>query len=138
VLETARILVVEDDVRVRETFTRALQLAGYEVVEAADGRAALQLWARSAVDLVVTDIYLPEMDGYELIRAIRKDRPAVPVVVVSGGGETGYPPRVALEIAGRLGVSRTLAKPVDLRDLLAAVRHLLGPSPGQPTPVPRA
>jgi CheY-like chemotaxis protein len=128
-LRPAAILVVEDDPRAREPFVRALRRAGHEVLEAGDGRQALALWARHRIDVLVTDIYLPEVDGYELVRALRQQRPDLPVLVISGGSDLGLGSTLALELAGRLGASRTLAKPVDLRELVSVVQELLDAAP---------
>jgi two-component system, cell cycle sensor histidine kinase and response regulator CckA len=82
-------LVVEDDGEVRAMAARALREVGYRVVEAENGRAALDLVRRHAgrLDLVVTDVGMPEMDGYELARRLSAERPSLPVLVMSGYGD---------------------------------------------------
>jgi PAS domain S-box-containing protein len=84
-------LVVEDDASVRAMATRALTEAGYRVVEAENGRTALELVrAQARLDLVVTDVGMPEMDGYELARCLHSERPELPVVFMSGYGDRDY------------------------------------------------
>jgi two-component system, cell cycle sensor histidine kinase and response regulator CckA len=81
-------LVVEDDAEVRAMAARALREVGYRVLEAENGRAALDMVRRHAgrLDLVVTDVGMPEMDGYELARLLSVERPSLPVVFMSGYG----------------------------------------------------
>jgi two-component system, cell cycle sensor histidine kinase and response regulator CckA len=82
-------LVVEDDPVVRSMAARALTEAGYRVLEAEDGRAALDLVRGHAgrLDLLVTDVGMPEVDGYELACSLREERPGLPVVFMSGYGD---------------------------------------------------
>jgi len=63
----ARIIVIDDDRKLREVICRALERAGYNVIEAADGRAGIRLYREQGGDLVVTDIFMPERDGLETI-----------------------------------------------------------------------
>ncbi|MGN6392544.1 MAG: PAS domain S-box protein [Gemmatimonadales bacterium] len=85
----AMILVVEDDARVRAMATRALSDAGYEVLEAEDASAAMDLIRRrpGQLDLVLTDIGMPGMDGYALARRLHEARPGLPVIFMTGYGE---------------------------------------------------
>jgi CheY-like chemotaxis protein len=82
-------LLVEDDSLVRAMAVRVLVQAGYTVLEAPQGRAALDLVQRhrGRLDIVITDIGLPEMDGHELGRRLREERPDVPVLYMSGYGD---------------------------------------------------
>ncbi len=104
---------------VRETIPLALQAEGHIVFDASDGRIALPGLGREAVDLVISDIIMPEVDGIGLILAIQKRHPTLRVMCISGGdrmGQIDY-----LELAAKLGAQLVLAKPFTSRQLLAAV-----------------
>ena len=120
------ILIVDDDARTRETLRRVLTAAGYEVHQASDGRRGLEFLQSTAVDLVILDIFMPELDGIVVITRMRKDFPNIPVLAVSGGGMLER--NKTLEIAQLLGASDTLAKPFDKQTLLSMVEKLLGRS----------
>src|SRR5436189_4697771 len=120
----ARILVMDDDGMLRGAIRIALEAAGYEVLEAADGHAGLRLQREQTADLVLVDIFMPERDGLEVIRALRAEIPQPKIVAMSGGGRTGQVE--VLRAAAALGASRTLLKPFQPQELLKAVRELLG------------
>ena len=120
----ARILVMDDDGMLRGAIRIALEAAGYEVLEAADGHAGLRLQREQGADLVLVDIFMPERDGLEVIRALRAEHPQPTIVAMSGGGRTGQ--IEVLEAAAALGASRTLVKPFEPRQLLKVIRELLG------------
>ncbi len=101
---------------------------GYDVSGAGDGRSALSLAEADGVDVVVTDIVMPEMEGVEFIRELRGRHPGISVIALSGGGSLG--PDTYLHIASKLGADRTFRKPVRLSELLKAVESLTGG--GQP------
>src|SRR5947208_5482697 len=105
----ARILVMDDDGTLRGAIRVALEAAGYEVMEAADGHAGLRLHREQGADLVLVDIFMPERDGLEVIRALRAEQAKPTIVAMSGGGRTGQ--IEVLEAAAALGASRTLVKP---------------------------
>ena len=102
---------------------RALTLAGHQVTAATDGRNALQILEGGTFDLVITDIVMPEMEGLELIRQIRKQSPAPKIIGMSGGGRGTADDY--LELAKRFGAARTLAKPFTVKELTAAVDDVL-------------
>src|SRR2546422_679647 len=79
----ARILVMDDDGTLRGAIRVALEAAGYEVMEAADGHAGLRLQREQGADLVLVDIFMPERDGLEVIRALRAEHPQ-PKIVTKG------------------------------------------------------
>ena len=125
----ANILVIDDERGLREIARQALERAGHTVAEAADGRMAMDMLGRVVPDLIITDILMPEQEGLQTIREIRKRWTSVPVLAVSGGGRTAR--LDFLEMARELGANATLAKPFRVRELLAAVDQLLevGKSP---------
>ena len=129
-----RLLIIDDDQSVRVWLRRSLEREGYEVREAGEGGAALELLAAAPVDLVITDIVMPDQEGIALILALRKSHPQLPVIAISGGGRIGM--NNYLEIAKGCGAARVLAKPFKIAQLLPFVRELIGPPPpaGLPSP----
>lgn len=119
----ARILVCEDDPLYRELYVAALAAAGHEVTAAADGRGGLDLLRTQDFALVLTDLVMPDMDGLELIRALRESRPGIPVLAISAGMQGYIDP--LLRAAGTFGATRVLQKPVTPAALIAAVQDLL-------------
>jgi CheY-like chemotaxis protein len=116
-----RILVVEDDPRVRDVFHEALAMEGYDVVAACDGEEALAACAAGTTDLIITDLLMPRKDGVETIRGLRGQHPDARVIAVTGA--RGRFNR--LTAARHLGADHTLLKPFALSDLLTAVRDTL-------------
>ncbi|HEY9567010.1 MAG TPA: response regulator [Thalassobaculum sp.] len=121
----ATILVIDDEPSLRDVARLALEGAGHTVTEAPDGRAAMAALDRMLPDLIITDILMPEQEGLQTIREIRKRWKSVPVLAMSGGGRTAR--LDFLQIAKGLGANATLTKPFRVRDLLAAVDQLLRP-----------
>ena len=117
-----RILLVEDDDRVRRSIRKALQRLGCTVSEAANGRSARRTLRDGAVELVVTDLFMPDMDGLELIMEIRLAHPEVKIMAISGGGRAVS--MDLLPVAKRLGADCVLAKPFDVRSFVAKLRAL--------------
>lgn len=127
-----RILIIDDDFLVRDMLERLMRKARYDVETAEDGGRAMRLHRRRPVDLVITDIIMPEKEGLETIAEFRKSAPAVKIIAISGGGRIGpssYLPSSYLRMAKMLGADRTFAKPVDTAQLLATVEELLAPPP---------
>lgn len=118
------ILIIEDNSDIRELYTRALKLAGYEVIEAPDGREGTRLYRQNPADLVITDIVMPEKEGIETIRDLRRDYPSAKIIAVSGGGQA-MASSTCLMLAQRLGAQRTFMKPINMAELIKAVRELI-------------
>ena len=119
----ARVLVVDDDQVLRCALRVVLEAAGYNVMEAANGDAGLRLYRERGADLVLVDIFMPERDGLEVIRALRAAVPQPKMIAMSGGGRTGH--LDILVAAAAFGAARTLRKPFEARALLAAIRDVL-------------
>lgn len=119
----SRILLVDDDAQVRKMLKITLERAGYQVVEAADGVEAVQAYDKETIDLVITDIVMPEKEGIETIMELKTVNPAVRIIAISGGGRIN--PEDYLKWAQRFGVANTFTKPVDREELLASVRDLM-------------
>jgi two-component system chemotaxis response regulator CheY len=130
-----RLLVIEDDPDLLAVMVRVLTRAGYDVEGAASGTKGLAFAEASQLSLVLTDIIMSDMDGIEVLLALRKRRPDVPVVAVSGGGK--LPGAEFLDLASRLGAAATLCKPFSPEELLAIVQQTLVKAPkgtGAPPP----
>jgi len=119
----ARILVADDDSNLRAVLRLTLEHAGHHVVEAADGREAMARVRESEIDLVVTDMLMPEMDGLEAIQKLRALRPGIRIIGISGGGRIDA--KNYLTLAAKLGAARVLTKPFPMQDLVAAVAETL-------------
>lgn len=117
-----RILLAEDDADLRLALKLSLEAAGYTVAIAANAQEALAVQRREPAEVLVTDIFMPEGDGFEAIDAFRREFPATRIVVVSGGGQRGRADYLA---AARLaGVDATLQKPFEIEVLLETLRGL--------------
>jgi len=119
----ARILLADDDTRVREAVAMILEDAGYEVVQALDGDHAIKAFKAKPIDLVVCDLFMPGKDGLETIKELRKAAPGVKIIAMSGSGFNGAVDM--LRTAIHLGAIEVLGKPVRRKDLLGAVERLL-------------
>lgn len=127
----AKILLVEDDNLVREFLIKVLRAAGHDVVASAEGNKALAVLDQGQIDLVITDILMPDRDGIETIREIRRLAPTLPVIAISGGGREQWSD--VLRIASTFGATETIAKPFAPRDLLASVERLIAARVANPT-----
>jgi CheY-like chemotaxis protein len=115
---------MDDDVILRRALCSGLEEAGYEVIAAADGAAGLRLYRERSADLVLVDIFMPVMDGLEVILALRTADPRPKVIAISGAEPAGLGDILA--IASALGADQTLRKPFAAHDLLALLRDVLG------------
>jgi CheY-like chemotaxis protein len=115
-----RILVADDEAGVRGFLRTVLAGGGYEVTEVADGKQALEQARTGDVDLVITDLAMPEQEGIGTIRALRRDMPGVKIIAISGAFGGQY-----LKAAEMLGADGILRKPVSAESLLAKVSDVL-------------
>ncbi len=117
-----RILLIDDDPGVRQTLGSLLRAVGHQVVEAAGGADGLARFAEGAVDLVLTDLGMPEMNGWEVARAVKAASPRLPVVLLTGWGE--HASAEADAARAREVVNRILGKPFRLEELLRTIGDL--------------
>ena len=114
-----RVLLIDDDDRVRKTVALMMRELGHEVREADSGITGLRLFHEEMPDLIITDIIMPDMEGVETIIEIRKMRPDIKIIAMSGGGRirnTDF-----LKLASAAGATVTLNKPFDDEELAAAI-----------------
>jgi PAS domain S-box-containing protein len=116
-----KILVLDDDDAVRGLLQQALSEAGFEVMSAREGREGMRLVAQHPFDVVLTDLIMPDQEGIETIRKLRRDYPSIRIVAMSGAMDSVY-----LKAAELLGAHVSLRKPIDCQDLVRTIRELLG------------
>jgi DNA-binding response OmpR family regulator len=117
------VLLIDDDRELLRQMTAAFVIARYDVQAASDGQMGLARFMARPTDLVVTDIIMPNREGIETIVALKKARPSVKVVAISGGYRVG--PADFLHLAGHVGADGVLAKPFRLAALLNLAAQLL-------------
>ena len=115
------VLLVEDDHSLLELWQRTLERADFGVITADNGHAALMLFNDGSIDIVVTDILLPGIDGFELIRRLKHKSREVPIVAISGLNDS---PRYR-QLAESAGAAVALSKPLDRGKLVEVVKALL-------------
>ena len=130
----ASVLVVDDDRLLRLLFTRVIGDLGHQVVAIEDGFRALRHLRDHRVDLMITDIMMPDMDGLELIGQVRTEWPDIKILAASAG--SAIVGRDYLRAAQRFGANETLQKPCTGAEIAAAVGRLLGSDPATPASQP--
>ena len=116
-----KILVVDDEVKIREAISVLLEEKGYAVRTAENGRAGIKELDGYDPDLVITDISMPDMEGIEFLKTIRKHRKALPVIVMSGNAVG----QQFLRAASLFGATATLKKPFSNRELMSSIENLV-------------
>jgi DNA-binding response OmpR family regulator len=125
-----RILTIEDDAAIRRGIVDALTFAGYDVIQAADGKEGCRVAVTREYDLLLLDMVLPGKPGLEILREVRNARPTLPVIILSARGEERD------RVTGlKLGADDYVVKPFSVDELLARVEAVLRRSPGRPTDV---
>ncbi len=119
----AKILVIDDEPQVRRAICQMLVRGGHEVLEATDGVDGLAVARAERPDAVITDIMMPNKEGIETIRDLRRDDPDLPILVISGNSGSA----LYLQMATLLGAHAALQKPFRSAELLAAIDQLLRP-----------
>ena len=118
----AKVLVIDDDPDVRSMMCAVLEDAGHDVTAFANGGGAIQHVRQEPADLLITDIFMPDVEGLETIREIRRLRPDLPIIAISGVDFEGAD---YLGVARKFGAGATLRKPFWPADLLEVVSHVL-------------
>ena len=117
----ANILLIDDDTNVNLALGIILKGAGHQVVSLLDGTKLLS--HMQDIDLVITDVIMPNVDGIEVLNAIKKEHPSIPVIVISGGGRISAD--MYLQSAKLIGAKEVLRKPIDTDALINAVDKAL-------------
>ncbi|MBI4548195.1 MAG: response regulator [Ignavibacteriae bacterium] len=115
-----RILFVEDDQVLRITLSRELSVAGYSVTTASDGSEAIDLVEQLNFDLALLDIRIPKVDGFDVLKFIKKNFPSIKVIML-----TAYADLKSSMEAKRLGAEDLVSKPYNLEDLCATIERVL-------------
>ena len=126
------ILIVDDEEDIRDALTMVLEGAGYDVMVVSNGNEAVELQREQPVDLIITDIIMPEKDGVSTIKELRQEFPGIRIIAISGGGGVQpieYVPDAItttayLAAAKEAGADRVFTKPFERRDLIDAVEDL--------------
>jgi DNA-binding NtrC family response regulator len=113
-----RILLVEDDLRSRKNLASFLRTEGYEVNEASDGKQAVELLQKDEVDLVLSDVVMPGLNGLQVLQHVQSVTPEIPVFLMSG--HFRYAQQILKE-----GAADFIAKPLDLNELLSKLKLIL-------------
>ncbi len=118
-----QILIIDDERQVRTVLKKILEREGFNVIVASDGKEGMDLFNKEPADLVVTDIIMPEKEGVEVIRQLKKGYKNVPIIAISGGGQ--IPAKAHLDSVKLFGVDAVFEKPVDKEEFLNAIRKAL-------------
>lgn len=119
-----KILLIDDDELFRQYLTTLLQRSGFQVRALPGGAGLLDIMAAESFDAVVTDLFMPEVDGIEIVISVRRQFPHIPVIGVTGERADNVDnPCIAAMI--RLGAAAVIRKPVDQRELLTLLSRLL-------------
>jgi DNA-binding response OmpR family regulator len=126
-----RILLIDDDNNFRAMLGLTLTHFGHTVIEARNGREGLELFPQANVDIVITDIIMPDKEGIEVVMELKKEHSSVKIIAISGGARNrvdGY-----LHTAKLLGASKVFTKPFFISELMAAINELLAADNLKPT-----
>jgi CheY-like chemotaxis protein len=121
----ARILVVDDNEAFRDMLCLVLRNVGYEVHSVPDGRDVAAFVRKIPIDLVITDLIMPEKEGIETIIELRRSHRHIKIIAMSGGGRLG--PEDYLPIAAHAGAAATLSKPFTTEEMLSTIWRVLHP-----------
>ena len=122
-----RILVIDDERLIRSMLVTVLTRAGFSAEEASDGIAGLAMLHTYLPDLVITDLFLPNRDGIEVVMELKRSYPHIKIIAMTGGGQT-HMTQIG-SAAKNLGAEYVLQKPFEKQLLLATVNHALGIGP---------
>lgn len=129
-----KVLLAEDDRLTREGLAEVLRAEGYSVVEAEDGAEALRLFSEESPDFVCLDIMMPKINGYDLCRRMRADRPNLPIVFISAKAE-----EIDKVLGLELGADDFIVKPFGVKEVVARIRavtrrcHAIAPTSAPPS-----
>ncbi len=117
------ILIIDDDAQIRSMLKKMVKREGYQVITAKDGKEGVRIFESAAIDLVITDLIMPEQEGIETIIALKQKNTQVKIIAISGDGKVNS--ISYLDMATKLGAQRAFTKPVDRKELIASIQLLL-------------
>lgn len=117
------VLIIDDDQKMLDLLRHYLRNEEFKVLSALDGEEGMELFERNRVDLIIIDIFMPNMDGIQTIMEVRQKSPSSRILVISGGGE--YTGLEYLKQAKALGAEEALVKPFTRKDFLNTVHNML-------------
>jgi CheY-like chemotaxis protein len=115
-----RIFIVEDDAIIRDLYKDVLSRQDCEIFMAASGEEAIEMWPQGVYDLLICDLGLPGMDGWEFINFVRKENNSIPIIALTGWGDM-----ISKEKSDAHQVERVVSKPVKLNQLLGYISDLI-------------
>lgn len=118
-----KILIIDDEAPIRKMLKKLFENNNYEIMDACNGKLGVDLFKEYEPDLIITDLIMPEKEGLETIREIRRINPDVKIIAISGGGVNK--PEMYLDLAKKFGAHHSFAKPVNNKELLLTVKNLL-------------
>ncbi len=118
-----KIIIIDDEPYILLMLKKMLERAGHEVDLASNGKQGMEIFEKENADLVITDIIMPDKEGLEIILEMKKQRPDLKIIAISGGGRIS--PESYLECATHFGASRVFQKPFKQKELVSAVNELI-------------
>lgn len=118
----AKILIIDDEKVMRDFITKTLTPLGYSIDSVGDGWTGMQIFRRKRHDLIITDIFMPGIEGLDVIDEISSTYPGVKTIAISGGGK--FEMEYTLELAKEIGADTYMAKPFSAQELIFAVNEL--------------
>jgi DNA-binding response OmpR family regulator len=119
-----RILIIDDDPGIQDLLRKTLTLKEYDVVCVSDGKEGLEKFNSDIFDLVITDIFMPEKDGFEIIKEICIKDSGMKIIAISGGANFAF--EESMSIATHLGADHFLEKPFQIKKIISVVEELIG------------
>lgn len=120
----SKILIIDDEPQIQNMLKKLLKEEGYDVFSASDGNEGINMYRANPYDLVITDIIMPEKEGLETIRELKKIDPDVKIIVMTGGSNK-YSSDMYLELGVKFGAITAFEKPIRRNELLKKIREIL-------------
>ena len=121
-----KILIIDDEPYILLMLKKMIEKIGYEVELASNGREGIDIFRNNRVDMVITDIIMPDKEGLEIILEMKQAQPELKIIAISGGGRIS--PESYLECAKHFGAEKVFQKPFRQAELISAVNELCGPN----------